>query len=71
MAVNSSTSVDASSSVAGATHNPCVSVSRTISSSATRSSERTSAIDTRTSESEIPNPTVRFACGSMSTHRTR
>ena len=26
---------------------------------------------TRAQISEIPSPTVRFACGSMSTHRTR
>ena len=71
MAVKSSTSVDASSSVAGATHRPGVSVVRTISSSATRSSERTSAIDWRTSDRDTPSPTVRFACGSMSMHRTR
>ena len=71
MAVNSSTSVEASSSVAGATDRPDMSDGRTISSNATRSSDRTSAIETCTSDSEMPRPTVRLACGSMSTHRTR
>ena len=56
---------------AGATSMPAVSVGRITSPSDDRPSARTSAIDRSTVLRLMPRPAVKFACGSMSTQRTR
>src|SRR6476646_842213 len=56
---------------AGATSMPAVSVGRITSEREDLPSASTSAMDRSTVLRLMPRPAVRFACGSMSTHRTR